>query len=82
LIELTEWTKLTMVLFMTRLGIKGKEANFHSQVKKAIMVIPPTTNIAIKEAEQDNNSVRCLCSNGTRKTQRLTVLPMVIGATV
>jgi hypothetical protein len=38
-----------MVRFMTRLGIKGNLAYFHSQVKKAIMVTPPTTNMAIKD---------------------------------
>jgi hypothetical protein len=43
------WNKHTMVRFMTRLGIKGNLAYRHSQVKKAIMVIPPTTNMAIKD---------------------------------
>lgn len=47
-------SKRTMVRFMTRLGIKGNLAYLHSQVKKAIMVRPPTTNMAIKDPAKRN----------------------------
>ena len=74
---------LTMVLFMTRLGIKGKVANLNSQVKKAIMIIPPTTNMAIKEAIISMKSIRTSSPvTSIRSISPLTVLPLVVGTSV
>ena len=67
----------TMVRFMTRLGIKGNLAYRHSQVKKATMVIPPTTNMAIRDPD---NAVTLDEPRKLSPYLPLTVLVPMIGA--
>lgn len=67
----------TMVWFITRLGIRGNLAYLHSQVKKATMANPPTTNMAM--SDPTTGTITSAEATDFSSVQLLTVLVPVIG---